>query len=144
MAQTKTVYLGYGALVWVAGYVIVSSAIALGNKRSDEEMIARHMEVAHGQRVAVTCAACHQLGNGENGIGPSLMNVLGRPAGQYPGYEYSEAMKNSGIVWTSDRLRQFLRGPQKMVPGTRMGLSGLSGEDADAIVNYLEKRNAPH
>ena len=53
-----------------------------------------------GALVFKKCMACHQVGpSAENGIGPVLNGVVGRPAGQYPNYNYSSANKNSGLVW---------------------------------------------
>src|SRR5688500_10833689 len=42
-----------------------------------------------GAIVFKKCMACHQVGpHARNGIGPVLNGVIGRPAGQYPGYSY--------------------------------------------------------
>ena len=43
----------------------------------------------------------HQVGEAaKNGVGPALNGVVGRKAGTYPDYAYSDANKNSGITWT--------------------------------------------
>ena len=65
---------------------------------------------------------CHSLEKGINGVGPSLFGVIGRKAGSEAGFAYSAALKNSGIVWTDDNLKEWIAGPQKMVPGTMMTL----------------------
>jgi cytochrome c len=46
--------------------------------------------------------------------------VLGRTAGTCPGHEYSDANKNSGIVWTPEELDKYLTSPQTVVPYTKM------------------------
>ena len=66
--------------------------------------------------------------------------MVGRKAGTYPGYNYSEANKNSGIVWTEENLKTYLKNPQKMVPGTKMVFPGLSSEeDIDNVIAYLKQ-----
>ena len=37
-----------------------------------------------------------------------------------PGFEYSDALKASGIVWTPEALDRFLVRPSRAVPGTAM------------------------
>jgi cytochrome c len=61
------------------------------------------------------CSACHVL----NGIGqgPSLVGVVGRKAASLQGFNYSDAMKASGLTWTPANLDRFLSGPTKLVPG---------------------------
>jgi len=55
------------------------------------------------------CAQCHTCEKGGNAKqSPPLHGVIGRTAGTYDGFGYSEAKKNSGIlyamVWLRDRL----------------------------------------
>jgi cytochrome c2 len=47
-------------------------------------------------------------------------------------------MKASGIVWNDDKLSQWVAGPAKMVPGTKMAFAGITskGQIAD-VVAYL-------
>ena len=95
-------------------------------------------DVAAGQNVAVQCAACHSFVQGKNKIGPSLFGVVGRKAGTVPNFAYSQAMKNSGIVWTTDQLDLYLNGPKAMVLGNQMGHAGVSKADARAnLIAYL-------
>lgn len=49
------------------------------------------------QLFAERCAACHAL-NG-NKAGPMLSGVFGRRAGSAPGYNYSTALRGSGLTW---------------------------------------------
>jgi cytochrome c len=89
------------------------------------------------------CMLCHKVGPGAvNGIGPVLNGVVGRMAGTYAGYMYSDANKNSGIVWTEAVLTKYLAGPAVLVPGTKMTFPGFTGPTADAdianIIAYLK------
>jgi cytochrome c len=85
------------------------------------------------------CAVCHSFARGEpNKIGPNLFGVVGRPSGTAAGYMYSPAMTNAKLTWDNKTLNEYLAGPQKKVPGTKMGFPGFSDptEQADVIA-YL-------
>jgi cytochrome c2 len=97
---------------------------------------------AHAQDGAqlfkINCAVCHSAEAGQNKVGPSLFGVIGRKAGTSADYAYSEAMKNSGITWTSDQLDKYLANPKSVVPNTKMIFLGLKNpDDRKAIVDYL-------
>ena len=95
-------------------------------------------DVAKGEKEFAKCGFCHAKGKG-NGIGPGLSGVIGRHAGSVSGFAYSEAMKNSNIVWDEKSLDAFITAPQTAVPGTTMPFPGLmdAGERNDLIA-YLE------
>ena len=60
-------------------------------------------DVEKGANVFKQCQACHSIGPGaQNKIGPELNGLDGRKAGTVPNYSYSDANKNSGIVWGAD------------------------------------------
>lgn len=80
---------------------------------------------AKGEALFFQCRACHSVDEGQNGIGPSLHGIVGKPAASASGYSYSSAIKNSGITWTGDKLYAFLESPQRAVPGTRMAFGGI-------------------
>ena len=84
------------------------------------------------------CAECHSLKAGKNKKGPSLFAVIGRKAGTQADVVYSDEMKNSGITWTPDKLRQYLEGPKAMVPGTKMKFKNkMSATDMDNLLAFL-------
>lgn len=94
-----------------------------------------------GRRGFAKCASCHQVGpSARAGFGPHLNGILGRPAGATADYKYSEAMKNSGIVWTEDRLAAFLKSPDDVVPGNKMRFFGIRSEQQIAdLLAYLRQ-----
>jgi cytochrome c len=94
-----------------------------------------------GAKVFVKCKACHQIGEGAvNSVAPVLNGVVGRPAGTYPGYNYSDANKGSGITWDEATLKEYLKNPRAKVLGTKMIFPGLSKpEDIDNVVAYLKQ-----
>jgi len=87
------------------------------------------------------CRACHTLEQGgASTTGPNLHGVFGRKAGTLAGYEFSDAMKNSGIVWDEATLVEYNRDPKAKVPDTKMVYPGLKqpGQLADLIA-YLKQ-----
>lgn len=71
------------------------------------------------------CVACHSFDkDGPRRSGPNLYGVFGKAAASAPGFQYSAALKKSGIVWTADALDAYFTAPGKSVPGTRMTFSG--------------------
>jgi cytochrome c len=101
-------------------------------------------DAAAGEKVFAQCAACHTVGaSAQNSVGPVLNGVVGRAAGTYPGYRYSSAMRKSGLTWDEATLKQYLRGPDKMVPGTKMAFPGLSSDDDLAnVIAYLKQQTS--
>ena len=94
-------------------------------------------DAQRGQSAYAQCQICHQIDR--NGVGPRHRGLFGRKAGSLPDYTYSTALKNSGIVWNDRTLDQWLQGPAKMVPGTKMLFAGIADpqERAD-IIAYLK------
>ena len=86
------------------------------------------------------CGACHSLQAGQNGIGPHLAGVIGRTAGSIEAARYSDAMRDSGIVWDSGSLDAFLAAPREVIPGTRMTVSIPDPAQRAAIITYLENQ----
>ncbi|MBV4452557.1 MULTISPECIES: c-type cytochrome [Pseudomonas] len=86
------------------------------------------------------CGGCHSVGeDARGGFGPQLNGIIGRPAGTTTDYQYSDAMKNSGVVWTRDKLAAYIEAPKKVVSGTRMIFWGISDQQKiENILAYLE------
>ena len=83
------------------------------------------------------CSVCHSIQPAPGKMGPPLAGVAGRKAGTVGGYAYSNALKASNITWSSDALDAFLKGPGKMVPGTKMLVGASDAEQRAALVQYL-------
>jgi cytochrome c len=97
---------------------------------------------AHGKTIFNRCMVCHSIDLGVNHIGPSLHNVVGRPAGSVANFSYSGANKKSGITWTQQKIFDYLKNPQAMVPGTKMTFPGLpKAQDRADVVAYLKQNS---
>lgn len=82
-------------------------------------------QLADARPTAFTqCQACHAVEPGKNGVGPTLAGVFGAKAGANPAFNYSSALKESGLTWDEATLDQWLAGPMAKVPGTRMVYAG--------------------
>lgn len=106
--------------------------------------LALAQDAQHGEQVFNVCRACHQIGDGaRNLIGPELNGLDGRHSGSVPDYPYSEANKNSGIVWNEANFKQYIKDPKAMVPGTKMFFAGISNpKDIDDLWAYVGQFDA--
>ena len=85
------------------------------------------------------CQTCHNPGADAKTYGPSLVGVVGRRAGSIDGFAYSDALKNSGIVWTDTSLQAWMADNDGMLPGTRMRHIGVTDKaEQEMIVVYLK------
>ena len=86
-------------------------------------------DAAGGEKVFAQCRACHQVGEtAKNGVGPVLNGLFGRKSGTVEGYNYTEANKNSGIVWDDATFADYIKDPRAKIPGTKMVYAGLKDE----------------
>ena len=93
-----------------------------------------------GEKTARISKTCHQFGEGaKNAIGPVLNGVVGRKAGTYPDYNYSEANKGSGLTWDEATLQVYLKNPRAKVPGTKMTFAGFQKDtDIANVIAFLK------
>lgn len=85
------------------------------------------------------CASCHTVTPGGRAVlGPNLSGVTGRKAAATT-FNYSPALKASGLTWTRANLDRFLAGPARMVPGTRMVIAITDPAQRAALLNYLAR-----
>ena len=83
------------------------------------------------------CGVCHSVTPGARAIlAPSLLRIVGRKAASTT-FNYSPALKASNVTWTRANLDQFLQGPGRRVPGTRMVVMVNDAQQRAAIVRYL-------
>lgn len=99
-------------------------------------------DIAKGKEVFSTCASCHSAEPKKESIGPSLFGIVGRKAASEPGFDYSPAMKNSGIVWTPENIDKHLANVKGFIPGNYMAEQFPQGvrddQDRAAVIDYLK------
>lgn len=124
---------------------VVAKLLAAGAVERVEQPSVAHLiagaDPEAGRVTARGCGICHSTTAEpqENGMqGPSLWGVVGRPAASVPGYDYSDAMKASGVTWTYDELNSWLAAPYLFVPGTKMILTALEDQKVRVdLIAYL-------
>lgn len=96
-------------------------------------------DAAAGQAVFQSqCALCHSVEDGVNRTGPSLFGIMGRQAGTAPGFTYSAAKSQSGMIWSRESLNLYVLNPHLVVPGNAMPYGGLADARQRAdLIAYL-------
>jgi cytochrome c len=117
----------FGLLFCLTATVLASPVWAAGDAKKGADVFAEE------------CGDCHSTIAGKNKKGPSLNGVFGRKAGSVADFSgYSEAMKQSGITWSSDKVDAYITQPKKIVAGGKMKYDGLGDAAARAdVIAYL-------
>jgi cytochrome c len=96
----------------------------------------------HGKELFVRrCSGCHAADS--NKEGPKLRGVYGRTAAAAVGFDYSDALKKSGIRWDAVSLDKWLSDPDAMVPDTDMAFRVADREERKAVIAYLKSLRNP-
>ena len=105
---------------------------------------AHAQDVAAGEQSFKKCAPCHSIGEGaKNKVGPQLNGIDGRHSGTAADFNYSDANKNSGIVWNEANFKEYINDPRAKVPGTKMIFPGIKNEkEAGDLWAYLKQFDA--
>ncbi len=110
---------------------------------------AHAQDAVAGEMVFKRCLPCHAVGpDAKNQVGSMLNGLEGRTAGTVPGYNYSKAIKNSGIVWNEATFKEYIKErphgtapshPAK-VKGTKMYFYGVKKDgDIENLWAYLKQ-----
>lgn len=98
-------------------------------------------DLAAGANSFKKCATCHDVGEtAKNKVGPELNGLDGRKTGTVAGYNYSDANKNSGIVWSEATFLDYIKDPRAKIPNTKMAFAGIKNEtEAKNLWAYLKQ-----
>lgn len=101
-------------------------------------------DLAAGATSYKKCVTCHDVGpTAKNKVGPVLNGLDGRKSGTIPGYNYSDANKNSGIVWNEAVFLEYIKDPKAKIPSTKMVFVGIKNEaEAKNLWAYLTQFGA--
>ena len=86
------------------------------------------------------CTACHSLD--QSRVGPAHRGVFDRLAGSVPGFDYSPALKDSGVRWTAANLNRWLTDPEALIPGQKMGYQVPDPVDRRDLIAFLASPDA--
>ena len=101
-------------------------------------------DVAAGEKSFRKCLPCHSIGPGaQNKVGPAQNGLDGRKSGTVAGYTYSQANKNSGIVWNDETFKEYIADPRAKIPGTKMIFPGIKDpKEATDLWAYIKQFDA--
>jgi cytochrome c len=115
--------------------MLILGAAILTRGRADELAPG---DPTRGETIYHKCQGCHSIDR--NRVGPKHLGLFGRKAGSLLDFDYSAAMKNSGIVWNEQTLDRFLADPRGVVPGTKMTYAGIKNtQDRADLIAYLKE-----
>ena len=124
----------------------IATLIAACSGSSDDEVDADPIPavdtlMSEGKRVFSSCASCHTVNKGGGStIGPNLWGVFDSQAASKTDFTYSDALKNSGVVWTEESLDKYLTNPGEYLPGGTMAFPGVpADDDRKALLAFLSK-----
>ena len=101
--------------------------------------LASAQDVAAGEQSFKKCLPCHAVGpDASNKVGPLLNGLEGRKSGTIEGYSYTDANKNSGITWSEETFKDYIKDPRAKIQGTKMVFAGIKNEkEASDLWAYL-------
>jgi len=101
--------------------------------------MSRKVQLCSSSALSVTRSALAQ----KTVIGPELNGLDGRHSGSVANYTYSDANKNSGIVWNEQTFEDYIKDPRAKIPGTKMVFAGIKIEQqAKDLWAYLKQFDA--
>ena len=86
------------------------------------------------------CGGCHALDRDKEG--PQLHGVYGRKAASVESFQYSDALKQSKIVWTDETLERWLTDTEELVPNNDMTFHVEKPDERQAIIAYLRHESS--
>jgi cytochrome c2 len=117
---------------WPAGLFLVFIAAVVCRWPSSAETGGLDGKAVFAKR----CSGCH--GTDESKEGPRLRGVIGRKAGTVAGFQYSDALRNSGITWTGDLVNKWLENPEGLVKDNDMEFHVSNPDERAAVVAFLK------
>jgi cytochrome c len=122
----STPYAAVMLLASVTLFSVSAHSEQVGDPRKGAALFASH------------CSECHSMKEGKNKKGSSLYQVAGKTAAQTQGFVYSDALKESRLVWSNENLHRYLQNPKATVVGGKMKYEGMqSSTDRDDVISYL-------
>lgn len=128
-------------LLWVCveamtALLLAAPVLAQGSDGPREWRTPPAGDVLRGQALyEARCTACHAVDS--NKIGPAHRGVMGRRVGGLKGYKYSDELAQSRLRWTPQTLDVWLRDPEDLVAGQRMGFQVDDAQERADLIAWL-------
>ena len=105
----------------------------------------RSADLAKGEALYAMCRSCHTyVKGGGNMTGPNLWGTVGAKAAHTAGFNYSDGLKSSGLVWDLATLDKWIENPRGLVEGNKMSYIGMKKpEDRVALIAWLKVNTSP-
>ncbi|MFO1457329.1 MAG: hypothetical protein U1F18_13900 [Steroidobacteraceae bacterium] len=131
----------------LAGACLAAVEMAAAIAAAQPSSVAESSVLKQGRILYLQCTACHDLAapprDGSAGatiqkVGPSLLGVIGRRAGDLENFAYSAALRDSRLTWDEATLDRWIEKPTALVPGTTMIYVGMpKAADRRALIAYI-------
>jgi len=123
------------------GNAASTEAAAVAEPAPDIDSLLASADVKRGETLYFQCRACHTLDEGgAHKVGPNLWGLFGQKAGSAPGFNYSDAVKNSDVVWTPATVSAWLEQPAQFLPGNMMVFIGVKKpQDRANLIAFLQQ-----
>ena len=102
-------------------------------------------DAAKGEKEFNKCKACNMIASDSETIvkggktGPNLYGVIGRTAGSYEGFKYSDGLAAKGaegLVWDEAELATFVKNPNDYL-GSRSKMTFKLAKGGEDVAAYL-------
>jgi cytochrome c len=127
MAAPRHFYIGLRAV-----YAVIVLCVVLSSAAKTQTAVSGGRALFEKR-----CGGCHALDRDKEG--PRLGGVYGRAAGSVPDFQYSQALRKSGITWNAEALDRWLADPDKLAPGNDMSFQVEQSGDRRQIIEYLRQ-----
>lgn len=128
--------LRFAITAWIAAASLLCANAASSASDKQPQGDAERGRVVFEKR----CTGCHALDHDREG--PHLRGVYGRNAGTAAGFNYSDAVRNSHIVWNDLTLNEWLTDPDAMLPGNDMGFRVVNSQERADLIRFLQIQSA--
>jgi cytochrome c len=112
----------------IAIQALLAATLLCGRAHAQQPKVDEELELQFNGH----CRECHSFVRNDNRLGLSLYGVVGRKAGSVPGFNYSNSVKDSGIVWDEATLDKWITNPGAVIPDNNM--AALFGGIDDASI----------